>query len=417
MDILIKNATIVDSSHNLHFLTKDILIINGVIKEIDDKINVNDIDIISKKNLHISTGWFDPSVCFGEPGYEERETITNGLKTAGLSGFTQIGLNPNTNPIIDNILGVNNLINFSEKTPTKIRPVSALTIDQNGRQLVELSILKSNGAIGFGDYKKPIINSNLLKIALKYSQKFNGLIFSYPNDINIVGNGIVNEGIVSAKIGLPGIPKLSEIIQIQRDIEILKYSGGSLLIPYVTTSEGVELIRNAKKHGLNIYSTTSIMHLLFSDNKIEDFDATYKFFPPLRSKSDSSSLREGLIDGTIDMATSMHEPVNKELKNLSFINSLDGSIGLEAVFGVLCKLFPLEKVIQILTRGRRCFNLEKETIKVGSIANITLFDPDINWTFSNSSIKSKSKNCAFINEKMQGKVYGVINDNKILLNS
>ena len=368
MDILIKNATIVDSSHNLHFLTKDILIINGVIKEIDDKINVNDIDIISKKNLHISTGWFDPSVCFGEPGYEERETITNGLKTAGLSGFTQIGLNPNTNPIIDNILGVNNLINFSEKTPTKIRPVSALTIDQNGRQLVELSILKSNGAIGFGDYKKPIINSNLLKIALKYSQKFNGLIFSYP-------------------------------------------------IPYVTTSEGVELIRNAKKHGLNIYSTTSIMHLLFSDNKIEDFDATYKFFPPLRSKSDSSSLREGLIDGTIDMATSMHEPVNKELKNLSFINSLDGSIGLEAVFGVLCKLFPLEKVIQILTRGRRCFNLEKETIKVGSIANITLFDPDINWTFSNSSIKSKSKNCAFINEKMQGKVYGVINDNKILLNS
>jgi len=417
MDILIKNATIVDSTTKLHFLKKDILIVNGIIKSIEDVIDQTDINIISKKNLHVSPGWFDPSVCFGEPGYEERETISNGLNTAGLSGFTRIGLNPNTNPIIDNILGVSNLINYSEKSPTKIHPISSLTINQKGKRLVELSTLNSNGAIGFGDYKKPIKDSNLLKIALKYSQIFNGIIFSYPNDINLSKKGIVNEGIISVKNGLPGIPKLSEIVQIQRDIQILKYSGGSLLIPYITTAESVDLIRNAKKQGLNIYSTASIMHLFFSENEIENFDPIFKIFPPLRSKNDSLSLREGLIDGTIDMVTSMHEPINKELKNLSFINSVDGSVGLEVVFGILGKLFPLDKVIQILTRGVNCFNIEKNPLKVGSIANITLFSPDIKWTFNQSSINSKSKNCAFIDQEMQGKVYGIINDNKILLNN
>ena len=137
MDILIKNATIVDSTTKLHFLKKDILIVNGIIKSIEDVIDQTDINIISKKNLHVSPGWFDPSVCFGEPGYEERETISNGLKTAGLSGFTRIGLNPNTNPVIDNILGVNNLINYYEKSPTKIHPISSITINQKRKRLVE----------------------------------------------------------------------------------------------------------------------------------------------------------------------------------------------------------------------------------------------------------------------------------------
>jgi len=415
MKILLKNATIIDSKSPFNFSKKDILLNNGLIQSISENIIDNDAQKIVKDNLHVSLGWFDPSVCFGEPGFEERETIENGLRTAGLSGFTRIGLNPNTNPVIDNIAGVKNLIQSSIHSPTKIHPIATFSKKQKGEELAELNDLNRNGAIGFFDYKKSIINSNLLKIGLQYSQKFNGIIFSYPFDRQFGLNGLINEGITSTRLGLKGIPKLSEIIQIKRVIEILKYAGGNLLIPFLSTKESVDLIRKAKKNGLSIFSTVSIMHLLFSDSLIEDFDENFKFFPPLRTKEDSESLKKGLIDGTIDMVTSMHEPINKELKKLPFVDSSAGSIGLEVLFGVLGRLFPIEKTIQILTRGPKCFNLDSPEINEGYKANLTLFCPDTNWIFTSSSIKSKSKNCAFINQELCGKVYGVLNDNKLLI--
>ncbi len=417
MDILLKNVTIVDSKSSLNFQKRDILIIDGIIKEISKKILIDNIDTIDKENLHVSVGWFDSSVCFGEPGYEERETLENGLNTAAFSGFTGFCLNPNTYPLSDSIASISHLINSSIDHPTKIHPISCLTVKQEGKNMCELFDLHNSGAIGHFDYKTPIKDSGLLETALKYSQRFDGLIFSFPHDDTFNGNISINESKSSTKIGIKGIPRISEIIQIKRDLEILKYTGGKLFIPYVTCKESVELIKNAKDEKLNVNCSTPIMHLVYDDSETENFNENFKFIPPLRSKDDISFLKSGVIDGTIDMVCSMHEPINSELKDIEFINSTPGSISLEATFGILSKIFPLEKVIDLLTKGNDFFLNKKNTINKDNNANLTLFFPDVESVFNESKIFSKSKNCVFLNKKINGEVYGIINDKKILIKS
>lgn len=417
MDLLLKNVTIVDSKSSLNFQKRDILIVNGIIKKVSKKIKINDINTIEKENLHVSNGWFDSSVCFGEPGYEERETIENGLNTAALSGFTGVSLNPNTHPLSDSIASISHLINSSINHPTKIHPISCLTINQEGKKMCELFDLHNHGAIGHFDYKIPIKDSGLLETALKYSQRFDGIIFSFPHDNTFNGNNSINESKSSSKIGIKGIPRISEIIQVKRDLEILKYTGGKLFIPYITCKESVELIKNAKDEGLNIKCSTPIMHLVYDDSEIENFNENYKFIPPLRSKDDINFLKSGIIDGTIDMVCSMHEPINSELKDIEFINSAPGSISLEATFGILSKIFPLEKVIELLTKGYEYFLKKKNSINENNVANLTLFFPDIESEFNESKILSKSKNCVFLNRKINGEVHGIINDKKILIKS
>ena len=410
MKILLKNATFIDPNSVFHFTSKDILINDGIISAIEDEITDDEAKIISYSNLHVSRGWFDSSVCFGEPGYEERETLKNGLKTAGLSGFSQIAINPNTNPTTDNQTAVGYLKSAASQSETQIYPIASFSKNQEGKQLTELYDLKQNGAVAFGDFKKPIQNTELLKIALLYAQRFSGLIVSHPSDNSFGNNGGVHEGRISTKNGMSGSPTLSEILQVQRDIAVLEYTGGNLHIPFISSSQSLELIRKAKKQGLNISCSVALANLLFTEEQLNDFDTFYKLDPPLRTENDQTALRQGLIDGTIDMVTSNHEPLNLELKHLEFEYAATGTIGLEAMFGVLSTLFPIEKVISILTKGKKFFNVENNPIEMGQKANITLFNPTGNDTFKEEHIISTSKNCAFINSPIQGKVYGVINN-------
>ena len=410
MKILLKNATFIDPNSTFHFSSKDILIIDGIISAIEDEITNDEAKIISYSNLHVSRGWFDSSVCFGEPGYEERETLKNGLKTAGLSGFSQIAINPNTNPTTDNQTAVSYLKSAASQSATQIYPIASFSKNQEGKQLTELYDLKQNGAVAFGDFKKPIKNTELLKIALLYAQRFSGLIVSHPSDNSFGNNGGVHEGRISTKNGMSGSPTLSEILQVQRDIAVLEYTGGHLHIPFISSSQSLELIRKAKKQGLNISCSVALANLSFTEEQLNDFDTSYKLDPPLRTENDQTALRQGLIDGTIDMVTSNHEPLNLELKHLEFEYAATGTIGLEAMFGVLSTLFPIEKVISILTKGKEKFNIENNPIEIGQKANITLFNPTGNDTFKEEHIISTSKNCAFINSTIQGKVYGVINN-------
>ena len=372
MKILLQKATLIDSKHAFHYSTKDILITNGIITAIEDEIIDETAEIISYPNLHISRGWFDSSVCFGEPGYEERETLENGLKTAGLSGFTQIAVNPNTNPITDNQSNVCYLKNAGNKTATQIHPIASFSKNQEGKLLTELYDLKQNGAVAFGDYKKAIKNAELLKIALQYAQRFDGLLISHPTDTSIGSQGGVHEGDVSTRNGLSGTPTLSEILQIQRDLAVLEYSGGKLHIPFLSSAAAVELIRKAKKQGLQISCSVALANLVFTEEELSDFNTYFKLDPPLRTDADRTALRQGVIDGTIDMVTSNHEPLNVELKHLEFEYAATGTIGLEAMFGVLCTLFPLEKVIAILTKGKTRFGIENQAIEAVSYTHLTL---------------------------------------------
>ncbi len=417
MNILVKSAKIVDASNReLHLKKRDILIIGGKIERIAPKIETaSKVKTLELKNLHISVGWFDTGVCFGEPGYEERETLMNGLLTAAKSGYTDLVLNPNTHPVPDSSSDIVFLKNAAKGHVTNLYPLGTLTSKAEGMHLAELFDMKNVGAIGFYDFKQAIENPNLLKIALQYAQNFDGCIFSFPDDKRISGKGVINEGIVSTTLGLKGIPALSEELQIARDIFILEYTGGKLHIPTISTSQSVKLIAEAKKKGLDVSCSTPIHNLWFTDDSLEEFDAKFKVIPPLRTKNDTNALLKGLKDGVIDFVTADHVPMNIEQKQVEFDNSADGTIGLESAFGALNQLLGVESAVAILTKGRERFNLQTPKLKEGEKACLTLFNPDESYQFALSDILSTSKNSIFLNSTIKGKTYGVINNDQMLL--
>ncbi len=409
MKLLIKSARIIDNESPFNNKVMDILVEDGMIKEIAPSIDAKDLDKeIVYENLHVSQGWFDSSVNFGEPGYEDRETLENGLKTAAKSGFTAIALNPGNDPVTDNKGAVTFLKNKAEKQPVSLYPIGALTKSSAGSEMAELYDMLQAGAIAFGDYKKAVTNPNLLKLALQYAQNFDALLLSFPQENRIAGNGQVNENENSTSLGLKGIPALAEELQITRDLYILEYTQGKLHIPTISTAKSVEIIREAKEKGLDVTCSVAIHNLFFTDDLLTEFDTNAKVLPPLRTKADLKALIAGVRDGTIDMVTSDHTPMNVENKKLEFDNALFGTLGLESAFGALLQIFSIKTTIKTLTSGRSRFNLPELIIDRGAPANLTFFDPTPSYTFQKGHILSTSKNSLFLGHELKGKVYGIL---------
>ena len=416
MNLLFKNATIIDKHSQYNNETVDIKVENGIISKIGANLaEESHLEVIELPNLHVSRGWFDSSVSFGEPGYEDRETIANGLNTAALSGFTDVALQPTGHPVADTQADIHFLKGKATGHATRVHPIGALTKGSEGADMAELFDMKNAGAVAFGDYNKSLSDANLLKIALQYVQDFNGLLIAFAQDSKIKGKGIVHEGEVSTKLGLKGIPALAEELQIVRNLFLLEYTGGKMHIPTVSTAKSVQLVREAKAKGLNVTCSVSIHHLFLTDEELTDFDANYKVMPPLRPESERKALLEGVIDGTIDLVTSDHNPMDIENKKLEFDLAKDGTIGLESAFGALNTLLPLETVIEKLTAGKDLFSVEDHVIAEGKPASFTLFNPNEDYTFGKEHILSKSKNSAFLGKKLKGKVYGIGSNGKIIL--
>jgi len=414
MNALIKTATIIDSQSSHHGKTVDIRIKNGKITEIGKNLKLAKGEkSIQHDNLHISQGWFDSSVSMGQPGYEERETIENGLRVAASSGFTDVAVNPNTNPVLDTSSSISYVQKMGEGYVSSLFPIGALSRKSEGKDLAELYDMQQAGAIAFGDYQKAIENPNLLKIALQYAQGFDGLVLSYPQEDRLVGKGIVNEGVVSTRLGLKGSPALAESVHIARDLHILEYTGGKLHIPTISTAASVALIREAKEKGLDVSCSVAIANLFFTDQQLEDFNTNFKVLPPLRSAQDHDALLAGVKDGTIDMVTSNHNPLNIELKKVEFDNASNGTIAQEATFGALLSLVSDKKAIKLLTAARERFTNRTYTIEEGNEARLSLFDTKGSFSFGESDIHSSSKNAAFLGAKLKGKVYGVIANNTL----
>lgn len=416
--ILIKSATIVDSQSSHHNTQKDILIENGIISKIQDSIETpENCTVVELDNLHVSQGWFDTSVCFGEPGYEERETIKNGLNTAAKSGFAHVAVNPNTNPVCDTKSSVRYLLDEANGLATKLYPIGNLTKGGESKDITEMFDLQNAGAIAFGDYNIPVSNANLLKIALQYAQNIDGLIFSFPNDKSISLNGIVNEEEQSTRLGLKGIPALAEELQISRDLFILEYTGGKLHIPTISTKKSVELIREAKAKGLDVSTSVAAHNLVLTDEELQSFDSNTKVMPPLRTQSDCDALVEGLNDGTIDFVTSDHNPIDVEDKKLEYSRAKDGTIGLETLFGALASKVGLETLVKALTRNAfERFGIASESIEEGSKASLSFFNPAHKYSFTEKDILSTSKNSIFLNKELTGKAYGVFSNNQLVIN-
>jgi len=415
MNIIIKNATVVDSSSEHHLKKVDIKIENGSISEIAPQINQDGFETLSLENLHVSGGWMDASVSFGEPGFEDRETIDNGLTVAARSGFTHIAYQPDTFPVIDNQSVVSFVRSKAQFHATELHPVGAFSKNMEGTDLSEMYDMQNAGAVAFGDYKRNTANANLLKIGLQYAQDFDGMVMAYSCDAQIKGKGVVHEGIVSTKLGLKGIPALAEEIMVARNLFLLEYTGGKMHLPLISTAKSVDLIREAKAKGLNVTCSVAVHNLALTDEVLTNFDTRFKVNPPLRDAKHQQALLNGVLDGTIDVITSDHCAVDIEHKKMEFDRAKDGTVGMESAFGALVPLLPLEIITAKLQAAKNIFLKSSTALKVGEKADLTLFTPEGEWTFGKDDIMSKSKNSAFLNHPMKGKVYGIYHNGKLII--
>jgi dihydroorotase len=413
--VLLKSVILVEQGNVHHLKKRDILITNGRIEKIAARITAADARVIELPNLHASQGWFDSSVCFGEPGLEERETIENGLNTAASAGFTAVAVNPEAHPVPDSRSGIQFMLAKGRGHAVKLLPVGALTMESKGVDMAELYDMASQGAVAFGDYKRPLKNANLLKIALLYAQNFNALIQSMPLDTSVAVKGVMHEGVHSTRLGLKGIPALAEELQISRDLFLLEYTGGKLHIPTISTAGSVGLIRKAKKKGLDVSCSVAVKNLVLNDSSLQEFDGNFKLMPPIRSEKDRKALIKGLKDGTIDAVTSDHNPIDIEHKKIEFDRASFGSIGLESCFPALNATLGTEAAVAGLTGLKKRFGLEDDSVAEGATANLTLFEPDTEWVFGQDAIRSTSGNEAFLGMDVKGKVYGIINQKKLVL--
>ncbi len=415
MKLLLKAVHIIDPGGKLHKQTKDIFIEKGKIVKIGDKLNFNADKTVSIENLHVSKGWFDSSISFGEPGFEERETLDNGLRVAAKSGFTAIALNANTKPVPDNSSAISFFRNKSGLHGVGLYPKGALSLDAKGKDLAELFDMSKAGAVAFSDYKKPVSNPNLLKIALQYAQGFDALVASYPQENAIATNGLVHEDTMSTHLGLKGIPALAEELQIARDLFILEYTGGKLHIPTISSKKSVQLIKEAKVKGLDVSCSVAIANLLFTDKELRDFDSKFKVLPPLREKEDMLALREGLKSGVIDMLTCDHMPRTIDEKKVEFENAAFGSIGLESAFAALRKIFDIETSIQFLTAGKARFKIPTYAIAENQPAELSFFLPNAEYNYQTDALLSTSKNSIFTDTVLKGKTVGIFANQKLSL--
>lgn len=416
MNLIIRKATIIDPESPFHNQTVDIKITNGIFEKIGVSLpkSVSHQEL-EQQGLYVSQGWFDTSVSLGEPGFEDRETIANGLEVAAKSGFTGIALQPNSYPIIDNQSQVHFVKQKANGFATDLFPIGALTKASEGKDLAELFDMKNAGAVAFGDYNKSLSNANLMKIGLQYVQDFDGLVIAFCQDETIKANGVANEGIVATRLGLKGIPYLAEELIVARNLFLLEYTDGKLHIPTVSTAKSVALIREAKKKGLNITCSVAVHHLVLTDEKLEGFDSRYKVSPPLRTEEDRKALLKGVLDNTIDCITSDHNPIDIENKKVEFDLAKNGTIGLESAFSALLTVLPLDVIIEKLTSGKAILNIENHEIKENNKVSISLFTTEDNWTFDAAHILSKSKNSAFLGQQMKGKAIGIYNHGKLVL--
>ncbi|MGB0887307.1 MAG: dihydroorotase [Vicingaceae bacterium] len=419
MNALIKSAKIVDNNSEFNGKTVDILIEKGIISKIGSNLkNLNDFKEISFKDLHISAGWFDMRANFCDPGNEHKEDINSGLKAAAKGGFTGVMIMPDTDPATSTKSGVEYIINKTKENIVDALPAGSLSQNCEGKEIAEMFDMHSAGAVAFTDNKKSVSKSSLLNRAMLYSQSFGGLIINYPNDKEISNSGQINEGVVSTELGLKGIPALAEELMVSRDIFLAEYCNSKIHLANITTKKSVQLIKEAKKKGIQITADVNSYHLLFDETELLHFDNYFKVNPPLRTKDDIKALINGLKDGTIDVICSDHTPEDIENKQCEFDHSAFGMINLQTSFAaantaIKTKLELTDFIAKITSLPREILGLKKTTIKEGEKANITLFSPNEKWTLSNDEIVSKAKNTPFIGKELTGKVYGIINNNKV----
>jgi len=415
--LLIKNVTILDPRSKHHGKKRDIHIRNGKIESIKAKLDIPKVKVLDGTGAMVSIGWLDVGVQTGDPGFEHREDLRTVAAAAAAGGYTGIACWPNTSPSIHSKSEVLYLKNSARNNLVDLFPIGAVSQNCEGIDITEMYDMYHAGAVAFSDGKKAIQNSGLMMRALQYVKAFDGTVMNHPHNSDIAGNGQMHEGKNSTSLGMKGIPRLAEELMVQRDIYLVEYTDSKLHLSNISSETSEALVAAAKQKKLNITSSVSILNLIFSDEKLMDFDTQFKVIPPLREASDIKALRKGLKNGTIDIITSNHRPVEEEGKNLEFFNADFGALGLQTTYSLynthLTKVIGVEDFLEkVAIRPRQLLNIDLPEIEEGAEANLTIFDPSHEWTFTKKNILSKSKNSPMIGMELKGKVLGVVNNGK-----
>ncbi len=406
---LIKNGRVIDPSQGLD-KTCDVLLADGKVRQIG-KLSAMAERVIDARGLIVCPGLIDMHVHLREPGDEEDETIASGSAAAAAGGFTSVACMPNTNPPLDNEAAIEFVCRQAARAGLcNVHPIGAVTKGRNGEELAEIGQMVRAGAVAFSDDGAGVANTGLMFRAMQYVTMFDKPIIQHCEDPALASGGVMHGGDVSTKLGLPGMPSTAEELMLHRDLVLVRSSGAKYHVAHVSTVGGVELIRDAKNRGLPVTAEVTPHHLLLTDEACCDYDTNYKVNPPLRTRADVEACLAGAADGTIDCLVSDHAPHGAEEKELEFVNAPFGIIGLETALALFAKAlvepgllgWP-ELIDRLAVRPARVLGLAKGTLRPGADADVTLIEPDAEWTIDVNAFQSKSRNCPFNSWQVRGR--------------
>lgn len=423
--LVIRNARLVDPSSNIDGVYNIYVMAGRVASVKPSKSDTTEItpgasglELIEADGLLVVPGLIDAHTHLREPGFEYKETVRTGAQAALAGGFTTILCMANTKPVNDNESITRYILKQAEDCGCAVLPVGALSCGQKGESLTEMAELKAAGCVAVSDDGVPVVDGGLMRRALEYSKIVDMPVISHAEDPAIAGSGVMNEGAVSTRLGLKGIPNASEDAMVARDISLARLTGGRLHIAHVSTRGAVELIRAAKRNGVKVTAEATPHHLALTHDAVEGYKTNAKMNPPLRAPEDVEALREGLRDGTIDCIATDHAPQSTIEKDVEFDRAANGIIGLETAFSVIYGLveagvITLNQAIAAMTiNPAKAFRLDKGSLRVGAQADMTLIDLNKSWTVEAKGLKSKSKNTPWLGATLKARVVKTITGGK-----
>ena len=415
MRIDVRGAQLYDPAISLD-RTADLLIEDGRVAGIGPGLPHGE-ETIDGDGLLLMPGFIDIHVHLRDPGETYKEDLQSGVQAAISGGFTDVCAMPNTRPPVDGPTVLADILSRAAQLPVKVHQLAAITQGQDGEQLAPMASLQALGAVGFSDDGKGVRSSALMRLAMQYARPLGAVLATHAEDPELSRGGLMHEGAVSYRLGLPGQPRSAETAMVARDLEILRETGGRLHICHISARETVALVRRAKAEGLQVTCEVTPHHLLLTDEDVERLGALGKMNPPLRTAEDREALREGLRDGTIDAIATDHAPHAPQEKARGIFHAPFGVTGLEAavpaVYGALVQTgdLPLARFVDAFTdAARRVYGLAAPRIRVGDLARFTLFDPCCSWELTEKDLRSRSRNSAFLGRTLSGRPFGIVTE-------